>query len=277
MRTMQMLGVLLASSGWAGAAPARGEKPIRVLLLGSGTMTRESQFLGAILARAMESKKAEVSVHLQPADKDAKPPVLPSLPPERVLRKFPADLGKYDAVVAFDLDWERLGKKQADALRKWTKAGGGLVVVGGPVSTASLAKEESEAARALLPVVMNGKEAVFSDKPRKLTLAAEAEKGVLKLDWKGFFGDAKAPRGFYGYQPVKAVKKEAKVLASLADPKAKLASGDEQPFIVEMPLDGGRVVYLASGELWRVREYREAAHDRLWNQLLAHAAGKAAK
>ena len=40
-----------------------------------------------------------------------------------------------------------------------------------------------------------------------------------------------------------------------------------------MPRGKGRVLYLSSGELWRLRKYRDTAHERLWTQLLQHTAG----
>jgi hypothetical protein len=46
-------------------------------------------------------------------------------------------------------------------------------------------------------------------------------------------------------------------------------NGKERPYLATMKAGKGRVVYLGSGEMWRVRRYREAYYDRFWTGLLA--------
>ena len=60
-------------------------------------------------------------------------------------------------------------------------------------------------------------------------------------------------------------------MATFADPRARLADGKEQPFLVTMPYGSGKVVYIGSGEVWRLRQYSEAFHERFWIKLARYA------
>lgn len=81
-------------------------------------------------------------------------------------------------------------------------------------------------------------------------------------------------RGFYSYQPVKKVKPTASVVATFSDPDARMSDGKEHPYLVKMTHGQGKVVYLGSGETWRLRLFKEAYHDRFWLQLGRYVAGK---
>lgn len=311
---MILRATLIAAFVWAGAGqaapvavirPAPPGPPLRVLLAGQLAM-RDAQFLRTLLAREMGSKRADLSLYVQAMPGEAFRPGALAHSPGKVLEAFPATFGKlkgaekerannlasYDVVVACDLDLEKLGKPALTALSDWVKAGGGLVVVAGPMNTPRLAgpagkNEEAKAARALLPVVLDKASDEPTTNPRRLKFSAKGEAGLLKLDGKGkgplagwpeFFDDGKKKpaavpeRGFYHSQAVKSVKKTAKVLATLgpASPKHK-----GQPFLVVMPQGTGRVLYIGSPELWRLRAYKEEAHERLWLQLLWYSASRA--
>src|SRR5260370_280963 len=116
--------------------------------------------------------------------------------------------------------------------------------------------------------------------------SANAEMEFLKLDeeakeplagWEQFFTgsskvDAPVVRGFYSYYPVSNVKPSATVVATFADPRARIDNGQkEQPYLVTMPFGNGKVVYLGSGETWRLRQYREIYHERFWTKLARYA------
>jgi len=83
-------------------------------------------------------------------------------------------------------------------------------------------------------------------------------------------------RGFYGYYPIESLKPTATVIATFTDPQARMVKEDttteEQPFLVSMPFGKGKVIYLSSGEMWRLRLYKEVYHERLWNKLGRFAA-----
>jgi hypothetical protein len=291
-------------------APAPAvDRPVRVLLL-TDAPTREYQFLRTLLVREQDRKKAEVTVYLQPPP--GKPPrvgALADVPSERLVKRFPSrfepgakdrpderpdNLANYDVLVAFDFDWLRLGAAEVRRLCKWVEAGGGLVLVAGPVNTPALVRPANRAkargALDLWPVVPGdpATDAAEADTSRPWRLhfpRGGDHPAFLKLDpnelgplggWQGFFvdrADEKAPRGFFRAYPLRSVKAGATVVATLANPKAKTADDKERPFLVTMKRGHGRVVYLGSGETWRLRQYREAYHETFWRQLLAYAAG----
>jgi hypothetical protein len=286
--------------------PPAGNGPLRVLLAGQTSM-RDAQFLRTLLVRAMDKKETALALFPQPLrGRGVRAGVVADIPPERMLKSFPGtfakltgdeetrsnNLSSYDVVVAYDLDWDRLGKSTLLTLDKWVKSGGGLVVVAGPIYTPQLAesggkKDEGKVARELLPVVVEKSKEEPFDKPRRLKFSVKDRDHFLKLDdkgagplagWQEFFGDRKPSaraavpvRGFYRCQAVKSVKKTATVLATL---DASPPSGKAEPFLVVMSRGKGRVLYLGSAEWWRLREYKEEAHERLWSQLLRYSAGR---
>ena len=67
-----------------------------------------------------------------------------------LLTDFPAtaaDLAKYNVIVAFDPDWERLTDEQRGFLNRWVQRdAGGLIAVAGELHTPRLA-EETDALR----------------------------------------------------------------------------------------------------------------------------------
>lgn len=79
-------------------------------------------------------------------------------------------------------------------------------------------------------------------------------------------------RGFYSYIPIQEVKKgKTNVVARFMDPDHKVTNeaGREefQPYIVLREYDKGRVAWLGSGEMWRLRTYNEKFHERFWTKL----------
>jgi hypothetical protein len=300
--------VLMSSRGFASEAAAPpAARPVRVLLAASGP-TREYQYLLHILEEEQEHRTLTVARYLQPmpgwsderarraARQDARrlpafPDHLTPLTDDAADRRA-ANLASYDVLIAFDLDWQRLSADQSGLVKKWTQRGGGLVLIGGPIHTPELAgtggAEQLEAIRALCPVVLGEKwpagKALEANTPKRLSFPdprhspAFLRIGPARADsltgWDDFFQEAagragrpaELQHGFYNALPVRQVKKDATVLALLKDPKAGAV-----PFLVTMPAGKGRVIYLASGELWRLRGYRVAFHDRLWKELIRYA------
>jgi hypothetical protein len=291
-----IVGGLVA--GRAAEAPAV-KKPLRILLF-AGAPTREYQFLRPLLVREMEKKRAEVSVYLQPPPgrTDPRKGIVQDLPPERLLAAFP-DLASYDVVIAFDPDWTQLSDEQLGSLSQWVREkGGGLIVVAGAVNTCQLAREAQakklKPVLDLYPVVVGDSRVVDPEadtsKPRRLNFPeTKADRSFLKLaddakdplaGWEEFFTGQNDPargkelelkHGFYNNYPVKEVKPGTVVLATFADPKARLDKGGEQPYLAVRATGKGQVVYVGSGELWRLRQHREAFHERLWLQLARYA------
>ena len=276
-------------------APPADVQPTRVLLFASAA-TREYQFVRNLLGREAAKKHVHLSVYLQ-------------LPPGRtepregveqdatLLKQFPDKLAGYDVIVAFDPDWNQLSDDQQKLIARWVEVGGGLIVVAGPVNTYQLARkadaDKLKTVRDLYPVVPGDSRLQKPDDHPEATFALhfplkDKSPAFLKLDPDGkgplagwdefFFGnreehkESDLERGFFAAYPVEALKPAATVLAAFADPKAKLSDGAEAPFLVEQSYGKGRVVYLGSGEMWRLRQCREAFHDRFWSGLIRYAA-----
>jgi len=208
------------------------------------------------------------------------------------------NLGRYDLVIAFDPDWTRLDALQLQMVQRWVDLGHGLIVVGGPVHTIELAKPGSSSSAIkpildLYPVVLEDSRLQELDRPtnepwRLNFPGVTPEMEFMRLDenqdamnqplkpWDDFFYGAEAPggarppsaiRGFYNYYPSKHAKDGTQVIATFSDPRAKMTDGREQPFLAAMPYGTGKVFWLASGEMWRLRGYREAYHERFWAKL----------
>jgi hypothetical protein len=211
-----------------------------------------------------------------------------------------ANLAYYDVIVAFDPDWSKLEPEQLTALTNWvSRQAGGLIIVASPVNTTQLTRlnnrEKLKPILDLLPVYL--KDSVLererpSTEPWRLHFpGANREMEFLKLDeagtdplagWEQFFtgnpkpptgGEPPAVRGFYSYYPAKDVKPGATVVATFADPRARTDdnSQKEQPYLVTMPFGNGKVVYLGSGETWRLRQFRESYYERFWTKLARYA------
>jgi hypothetical protein len=75
--------------------------------------------------------------------------------------------------------------------------------------------------------------------------------------------------GVYGFYNVRGAKAGATVYARYSDPEA--ASGGQQPvYMAEQFYGAGRVFYLGSGEMWRLRALDEAYFEQFYTKLLRH-------
>jgi hypothetical protein len=289
--------------------PPASPRPVRVLLLASAP-TREFLFVRSLFADKREAQGFDLAYHLQnqrrpeaiggepPAPLTRFPDHLTDLAADKAEAK-PFNLASYDVLIAFDPDWTALKSKQLETIAEWVEAGGGLVIVAGPIHTPHLATGSKPLPEALkriaelYPVVLGDLHGPKYEptQPWRLHLIQDKPPAFLQLDpkgttplagWEEFFTggrqgqakqDAELVRGFYNFYPVQSIKKGAVVLATFADPKVKLPSGEEQPFLVRMSAGKGQVVFLGSGELWRLRQYRTAFHTRFWIQLARFAKG----
>ena len=203
------------------------------------------------------------------------------------------NLARYDAIIAYDPDWTEFTVEQLDLLKKWVDTqAGGLILIAGPVNTFQLARgEEGGRLKPLLdlfPVVPGDSVLVTGPgkrnprTPWRLNFAgASPDMDFLKLDddakeplagWKQFFDGDAAPgqqplRGFFAGYPVKSTKPGATVAATITDPSARMADGKEHPFIVTMPYGKGRVAFLGSAEMRRLRQFKEVFYERFWMKL----------
>jgi len=288
------------------------KKPIRVLLMAAAA-NRDYQFVRSLLVRETEKKRIELAIHLQlpPGRMKWTSGVVQDVPPERLLTAFPDTLGKkkdlsdlqsYDVIVAFDPDWNRLTAEQIRMVSRWANKGGGLVMIGGYINTVELIKprEGDDAARYqpiidLLPVVLADRRRTADRKAETpwplefegaspemefLRLDETLDASKFKEDWQAFFygmgkdKTEKAQRGFFSFYPVEKVKTGSLVVARFLDPEAKLRDNTFHPYIVMSPDTLARVIWIGSAETWRLRQFREAYHERFWTKLVRFAGSK---
>jgi hypothetical protein len=249
----------------------------RVLMIAGGP-TREYRFLRTFLYR---DRSTTLDVLLQ----TAQPGI--SQEADKLLDDFPTtreEMFGYDCVVAFDPNWQALSVAQVGLLETWVaEKGGGLIVVAGPVyagRTVGGWVEDKDMAgiRALYPVEFHRG---FSALQERMCTAAEAwpleftregvEAEFLWLDdtataarqaWAGF-------PGVYSYCPVRGPKPGATVLARFSDPRTG-QGGQLPPFFVEQFYGSGRVFYIGSGEMWRLRRLDPTYFERLYTKLIRH-------
>ncbi|MCA9246615.1 MAG: VWA domain-containing protein [Planctomycetales bacterium] len=249
------------------------DRESRVLLLASAA-TREYQFLRNQLRR---DEGFDVDVLLQSS------PVGISQDADQILAEFPTskeELFAYDAIVAFDADWTALDVAQVDLLEAWVaEQAGGLIVVAGPVHTDRWVRDDGLGKiRALYPVEFN----------RRLSLLNDAEYGS-QTPWPIEFSQAGLEAeflwiedtneesqsawarfpGVYGYYSVKGEKPGATVYGRFSDPSAGISA--ERPVYLAGHFYGsGRVFYMGSGEMWRLRAQDEAHFEKFYTKLIRH-------
>jgi hypothetical protein len=209
------------------------------------------------------------------------------------------NLARYDLIIAFDPDWSEFTAEQLQLLQKWVdQQAGGLILVAGPVNTYQLARDDGSGRLKplidLFPVVPGdvvlqaGPTHRPARQPFRLHFpGANPDMEFLKLDddskeplagWPEFFegsekkADGTPKRGFYAVYPVQSVKPGATVIATFTDPSVRL-DGKEHPFLVTQQFGKGRVVFVGSGEVWRLRGFREVFYERFWTKLGRYASG----
>lgn len=252
------------------------DRKTKVLLVAGGP-TRDFIFLRNQLFR---DKESTVHVWLQ----SARPGI--SQDAHDILTSFPSDadeLFEYDAIVAFDPDWEALDEKQVTLLEQFVaEKGGGLVVVAGPVFTPQWSSRRRgdpriDTIKSLYPIAFyfQGSATLSlgrfgSDKAWPLQFSREGtEAEFLWVDdtseasnraWSQF-------AGVYGYYAVKDPKPGAQVFARFSDPDTAL--DNELPIYFAGHFFGsGRVFFMASGELWRVRAVDDTYFETFYTRLL---------
>lgn len=252
------------------------DRRTRVLLLAGGPM-RDFIFLRNQLYR---DKDVVSDVWLQ----SGKPGI--SQEAHEILYKFPdtADaLFEYDAIVAFDPDWEQLGVEQVQLLERWVaEKSGGLIVVAGPVFTPQWSARRRgdpriDPIKALYPVVFYYQGAATlslgrfgSERAWPLQFTRDGEEAEFL-----WLGDSAAEsrqiwgqfEGVCGYYAVKDFKPGARVYARFGDPDA--AIDNVQPIYMAGQYYGsGRVFFMASGEMWRLRAVSDAYFEQFYTKLI---------
>ena len=264
-------------------------RPTAALLIAGGP-NRDYRFLQTALAR---QATAEVDVLLQSVSPDELPGVtqdgdalLAEFPQNFPVRPPPLDGDRpadspdaYDVVLALDTDFARIDAAGRTALRDWVDGQrGGFVFAAGDVYTPQLTDDpEFAPVRDLLPVRLAPRSIVEATDANarawqpELTDAATAG-GVLDLDPRGA-GDLRAWRaieGFYRAYPTRGAKDLAEVLMLHGDPGG--AGGGRTVLLADQRFGGGRVFYLGTSEIWRLRKLGPGLFERFWTNLIRAAA-----
>ena len=245
------------------------ERKLKVLLLAGGPM-RDYRFVRNMLFR---HPGVEVDVLLQTAD----PGDAISQDADRVLQEFPAardELFAYDVIVGFDPDWQAIPDTRREMLVEWIeKQAGGLLAVAGDVFTPELADAAIplDDIRTLYPVILeplpletnltrNADQAwpvEFSDDGLDAALLHLSDDTVDPMEAWGECG------GVFRCFPTTGPKDGALVFARFSDP-----SSDRPVLMASQFYGSGRVLYVGSPELWRLRALEEELFDRFWSKAI---------
>lgn len=251
------------------------DRKTRVLLFAGGP-SKEYQFLRNQLRRGSD---AQVDVYLQSGQPGM------SQDAHEILPVFPAtrnDLFDYDCVVAIDPDWRQLTPQQHELLETWVgEQAGGLVVVPGRVFASLWTDVQYERTlakiRALYPVDFPRARQLLQEEvepaarePHRLEFTREG----LAAEFLGIEDDPAASRdawaefdGVYDVFPVRGPKPGATVYAHYST--AEGAEQGEMPVYMAGHFYGlGRVFYLGSGEMWRLRAYDDAWLERFYAKVI---------
>ena len=254
------------------------ERNNRVLLIAGGP-TREYRFVRNMLFR---DRHTSTHVWLQtglPGISQEADDVLPEFP------DLPDDLFAYDTILAFDIDWTRLNQHQVELLERWVgEKAGGLVLVAGVVHTpywTSLTNDDARwsTIRALHPVVFYGESsAAFhlsqagSEHAWPLDFTRDGQSAEFlwldetakssELAWRAF-------EGVYGFFATKQAKPGAQVYARFSDPSVG-STGELPVYFAGHFYGAGRVFYMASGEMWRLRAVDEKYFEQFYTKLIRY-------
>jgi hypothetical protein len=248
-----------------------------VLLLAGGPM-RDYQYLRTLLYR---DRTTTVDILLQSGQEGI------SQEANKILDEFPAqrdELYAYDCIVGFDPDWKALGPGQVDLLESWVgDQGGGLIVVAGPVHNGRAVEgwiqdPEKVKIRNLYPVefhrYLSARTSMTYAASEPWPLEFTREGAEAEYLWLGETAAASARAwadfpGVFGFCPVRGPKPGATVLARFSDPRTAQA-GKQPVYFAEQFYGSGRVFYMGSGEMWRLRRVEATAFEQLYTKLIRH-------
>jgi len=262
-------------------------KRMEVLIVASGPM-RDYRFLRSMLSRR---SGIEMDIWLQTVE----PALVASVDQDarELLTEFPSsaqELNRYDVIIAFDPNWRELNTEQVGFLSEWVAThAGGMIYVAGDVFTGELntlsQSEDPEQVNVYKPVLdmlpvhlaLGGFDIVSTvsseqgwqidftkDGEGTGFLQLEDDPGASQLAWKDF-------EGIYRAYPTAGPKPAATVYAYFSDPRFGTQYG--QPILLASQFYGaGRVIYLGSAELWRIRALSDDYFNRFWVRAIREVA-----
>ena len=249
------------------------------VLLFAGGPTREFRFLRNQLYR---DREVTSDVLLQTSKLGA------SQEADNLLTEFPTtkrEMYEYDCLVAFDPDWTQLNDRQIETLERWvSQQAGGMIAIAGPVFTPRwtarrVGDSRLEKVRALYPVTFYSRAASslagsnfgsesawplrFTEEGMRARFLWLEDTAVLSEQaWSEF-------DGIYGYYSTRGPKPGATVYARFSDPRT--AVENELPVYLAGQFYGaGRIVFQASGEMWRLRAVNDAHFEQYYTKLIRY-------
>lgn len=249
-------------------------KKLKVLTIAGGP-TREYRFVRNLLYR---DDSVQLDVFLQ-TGRDGMSQDADNLLDE--VPSIPQTLFDYDAIVMFDPDWTSLELSTIELLDRYVaQQAGGLVLIAGPVFHDQWIRRRTDPRVPLIagffpvafstgsPIATGGR--AGGSQPWPLELTDEA----ARADFMDIVNDPAASiqawndfSGVYDYVSVKSVKPAAKVYAYFSDPTTQIG-GSLPVFLASQFYGAGRVVFAASGEMWRLRGEEEAYFDAFYTKLV---------
>ena len=249
-------------------------KRLRVLAVAGGP-TREYRFVRNLLYR---DESVQLDVFLQTGTAGI------SQDADNLLEQIPSTpetLLQYDAVVMFDPDWTTIDLATVNLLERYVaQQAGGLVLIAGPVFHPQWIRRRTDPRTATIsgffpvtfstgsPIATAGRAGGDAAWPLKLTDAAARadffdiadDPDASQTAWRDF-------DGVYDYVSVKGVKPAATVYAYFSDPTTEIG-GSLPVFLASQFYGAGRVLFCASGEMWRLRGEEESYFDAFYTKLV---------
>ena len=245
------------------------ERKLSVLLIAGGP-TREYRFLRNQLRRDRQMDLVEWP---QWADAGL------THATHKLVHEFPAslaELDEFDAMIVVDPDWQQLSTEQLASLERWVgNQAGGLIAIAGPIYTDHWTYDaRMEKLRALYPVRFSQRFSLLDEQPSGSSKAWPLEftdEGLLaKFLW--LEDDAVESKniwsqfeGVYGTYRVRGGELGAKVYALFTDPQA-----NDSIYMAEHIYGAGRVFFLGSGEMWRLRTLSDGYFETFYTKLVRH-------
>jgi hypothetical protein len=255
------------------------KRQLRVLLI-AGAPTMEFHHLVPALVR---DKVVKVNCWLTSADVNA--PQQGNDTPIDDLPQTPAQWNRYDVVVLFDADPNRLSDEQVNGLEQLVREqGGGLIFVAGRVhGLAALLRVRGAKMEAMLPVEINKNqyseyETLYTTPFRCVrTRAGETHPIALFAPtkerndevWRSF-----GELDFYWSYPVTGVKRMAvPLLVRRSEGTAAGGGGGRDCVMAMMKYGKGSTAYLGLNTMWKWRYPMESYdYDQFWTQTVRYLA-----
>jgi hypothetical protein len=272
---------LISENNEAELRPELVDRPLRVLYF-DGYPRWEYRYLKNLLVRERSVRSASLLLasnrqYLQEGDVEV-----------RSLPRSPEEWAAFDVIVMGDVQAGLFSREQLEQLREHVAVrGGGLLWVAGPTATPGSWRDTPLAD--LLPFSMGTRDqrnapVTEYEEPVTIAPAEGAERlGVLELSgsptepWPARLSDPATGwsrlRWAQRIDP-EAVKPTAEVLAwaapvSAGGARPGPAADGQTPAVLTMRYGAGRVLYVATDEIWRWRYARgEALPERFWLPLL---------